>query len=235
MKSRQILLNTAQRENKMKSFAQYLTETRQTFDYRIKICGDITAEQVNELEAKLQQFDVIKMSEPKKTPIQKTLPDFPGVENESMSIIDVTFNYPTTPPQMIQIARLLGIDPNRMCVQDTQYADSIDEERAKYEAQADPLLGSDYEPNSSESQEASEYYGADPYKRKVVGNEYSSDFTIAGGADPDVFPSGPLYTTDYPNSTDSPIMGTNKIPKVTSSAGDSAPENRKDGPPGKNK
>jgi hypothetical protein len=30
-------------------------------------------------------------------------------------------------------------------------------------------------------------------------------------------------------------MGTNKIPVVTSSAGNSAPENRKNGPPGRNK
>lgn len=218
----------------MKSFAQYLTETRQTFDYRIKICGDVDAKFINELEEKLQQFDVITMTEPKKTPIQKVLPDFPGVENESMSIIDVTFNYPATPPQMIQIARLLGLDPNRMLIQQAAYADSIDQERAEYEAQANPVLGADYEPDTAESKEANEYYAADPYKRQVINNEYSSDFTIAGGADPDIFPSGPLYTTDYPNSTDSPIMGTNKIPKVTSSAGDSAPENRKNGPPGKN-
>ena len=30
-------------------------------------------------------------------------------------------------------------------------------------------------------------------KEKVVGNEYSSDFTIAGGADSDALPKGPLY------------------------------------------
>ena len=56
----------------MKSFAQYLVETRQTFDYRIKILGDVDAELINALEEKLQQFDVVKMTEPKKTPIQKT-------------------------------------------------------------------------------------------------------------------------------------------------------------------
>ena len=214
----------------MKSFAQYLTETRQTFDYRIKICGDVDAKFINELEEKLQQFDVITMSEPKKTPIQKTLPDFPGMENESMSIIDVTFNYPATPPQMIQIARLLGLDPNRMLIQQAAYADSIDQERAEYEAQANPVLGADYEPDTAESKEANDYYAADPYKRQVINNEYSSDFTIAGGK------TAPAeYNTDKPAGKDSPIMGTNKIPKVTSSAGDSAPENRKNGPPGKNK
>ena len=221
----------------MKSLSQYLTEAKQTFDYKIYILGDVEADVLNDLEEKLQQFDVLKMSQPKKTPIQKTLPVFPEAENESMSIIDVSFNYPATPPQMIQIARLLGMDPNAIRIQQSTYADSIDAEREGYEEQPNPVLGSDEgeQPESKASKEASEYYAADPYTRKVIGNEYSSDFTIAGGADPDVFPKGPLYTTGYPNSTTSPIMGTNKIPVVTSSAGNSAPENRKNGPPGRNK
>ena len=67
----------------MKSFAQYLIETRQTFDYRIKILGDCEPELINALEEKLQQFDVVKMTEPKKTPIQKVLADFPDAENDS--------------------------------------------------------------------------------------------------------------------------------------------------------
>ena len=83
---------------------------------------------------------------------------------------------------------------------------------------------------SSESKKASEYYAADPYKREIINNEYSSDFTIAGGKTPPA-----KFNTDTPNSVDSPIMGTNKIPVVKSSNGSSAPENRKDGPPGKNK
>jgi len=28
----------------MKTFSQYLTESEKTFDYRIKICGDVNAE-----------------------------------------------------------------------------------------------------------------------------------------------------------------------------------------------
>ncbi len=47
------------------------------------------------------------------------------------------------------------------------------------------------EPESSESKKASEYYAADPYKREIVGNEYSSDFTIAGGKTPPA-----KFTTD---------------------------------------
>ena len=216
----------------MKSLSQYLTEAKQTFDYKIYILGNVEADVLNDLEEKLQQFDVLKMSQPKKTPIQKTLPVFPEAENESMSIIDVSFNYPATPPQMIQIARLLGMDPNAIRIQQSTYADSIDAEREGYEEQPNPVIGSEEgeQPESKVSKEASEYYAADPYKREVVGNEYSSDFTIAGGKTPPA-----EFNTDFPIGEKSPIMGTNKIPVIKASNGSSAPENRNDGPPGKNK
>ena len=216
----------------MKSFAQYLVETRQTFDYRIKILGDVDAELINALEEKLQQFDVMKMTEPKKTPIQKVLPDFPEAENDSVTFMDVTFNYPATPPQITQMAELLGMNPNHMIIQTQEYVNSVEEERKGYEDQPNPVLGTEEgeQPESSESKKASAYHAADPYKREVVGNEYSSDFTIAGGKTPPA-----KFTTDYPNGVDSPIMGTNKIPVVKASNGSSAPENRKNGPPGKNK
>ena len=216
----------------MKSFAQYLVETRQTFDYRIKILGDVDAELINALEEKLQQFDVVNMTEPKSTPIQKVLPDFPEAENDSVTFMDVTFNYPATPPQITQMAELLGMNPNHMIIQTQEYVNSVEEERKGYEDQPNPVLGTEEgeQPESSESKKASAYYAADPYKREVVGNEYSSDFTIAGGKTPPA-----KFTTDYPNGVDSPIMGTNKIPVVKASNGSSAPENRKNGPPGKNK
>ena len=103
----------------------------------------------------------LRCSQPKKTPIQKTLPVFPEAENESMSIIDVSFNYPATPPQMIQIARLLGMDPNAIRIQQSTYADSIDAEREGYEEQPNPVIGSEEgeQPESKVSKEASEYYG----------------------------------------------------------------------------
>ena len=63
-----------------------------------------------------------------------------------------------------------------------------------------------------------------------MGNEYSSDFTIAGGKTPPA-----EFNTDFPIGEKSPIMGTNKIPVIKASNGSSAPENRNDGPPGKNK
>ena len=193
----------------MKNFAQYLVETKQTFDYRIKIAGDITSEQMNQLEKSLAQFDVIKMSEKKSTPVMKTLPDFPAFENERLTHMDVSFNYPATEQGMRQVCELLGMDPNRVLMQQREYAEKLDQEREKYEAQPESVLAdTDFPGPDAEQTELKDDYSADPMDNEVVvKNEYKSDFTIAGGNTPKA-----KTTSDYPEQTKSPIGGTNKIP-----------------------
>ena len=196
----------------MKSFTEYLVETKQTFDYRIKIAGDVDKNTINELEKKLAQFDVVKMSDAKTTPVMKTLPDFPQFENERCTHMDVTFNYPATHPQIVQIAKLLGMDPNRVIIQQRDYADKLDKERENYDAQPESVLADDEHPETNAEQKAAkEDYSADPMEKDVVvQNEYKSDYTIAGGATPKA-----KTTSDYPEQTKSPIGGTNKIPDPT--------------------
>jgi len=193
----------------MKSFAEYLVETKQTFDYRIKIAGEVDKDTVNELEKKLQQFDVIKMTDPKTTPVMKTLPDFPDMENDRCTHFDVTFNYPATDPQIKQIAKLLNMDPNKMIIQQRDYADRLDAEREKYEAQPESVLtDTDFPDPDAEQKALSDDYSAAPDQHEVVvKNEYKSDFTIAGGTTPKA-----KTTSDYPMNNDSPMSKQNKIP-----------------------
>ena len=80
----------------MSTFKDYLTESVKSYDYKIKVAGDIDKDFANKLESALAKFDVAKMSTGKKTPIM-TLPlDFPALSNEQVTIFDVTTNYPTT-------------------------------------------------------------------------------------------------------------------------------------------
>ena len=53
----------------MKTFHQYLAESERTYDYRIKILGDAAPDFVKNLEDKLKQFDIVKISKPKTTPV----------------------------------------------------------------------------------------------------------------------------------------------------------------------
>jgi len=78
----------------MSTFKDYLTESTKSYDYKIKVAGTIADDFASRMETALQKFEVAKMSAGKKTPIM-TLPlDFPQLSNESVTIFDVTTNYP---------------------------------------------------------------------------------------------------------------------------------------------
>ena len=84
----------------MSTFKDYLTESTKSYDYKIKIAGEPKDIDKNALETALQKFDLAKMAAGKSTPIM-TLPlDFPRLSNESVTIFDVTTNYPESPRVM---------------------------------------------------------------------------------------------------------------------------------------
>ena len=49
----------------MKTFKQYLTESEQTYSYKIKIAGGCDADKLKEIENAMGKYDIIKMSDPK--------------------------------------------------------------------------------------------------------------------------------------------------------------------------
>ena len=84
----------------MSTFKQYLSESAKSYDYKIKVAGDSKDIDKNRLEPALQKFELAKMSAGKTTPIM-TLPlDFPSLSNESVTIFDVTTNYPASAREM---------------------------------------------------------------------------------------------------------------------------------------
>ena len=101
----------------MSTFKDYLTEAVKSYDYKIKIAGDPKDIDKNALETALQKFDLAKMSAGKSTPIM-TLPlDFPNLSNESVTIFDVSTNYPESPRVMHEyLSDLLRIPMTHMVV-----------------------------------------------------------------------------------------------------------------------
>ena len=101
----------------MSTFKDYLTESSKSYDYKIKIAGDPKDIDKNALETALQKFDLASMSAGKSTPIM-TLPlDFPRLSNESVTIFDVTTNYPESPRVMHEyLSDLLRIPMTHMVV-----------------------------------------------------------------------------------------------------------------------
>jgi len=92
----------------MKSLKQYIVESVHTYNYTIKIAGDVDKSFIDLFKYNLKKFDPVKISEPTSTPIQKDPYGFPNLSNQSVTIIKAEFRYPATEPMIQQIAQLLG-------------------------------------------------------------------------------------------------------------------------------
>ena len=101
----------------MSTFKEYLIESAKSYDYKIKIAGDIDKDFATKMETALGKFEVAKMSAGKKTPIQSLPLDFPQLKNESVTIFDVTTNYPASVREMKEyIADYMRISPAHVVV-----------------------------------------------------------------------------------------------------------------------
>lgn len=116
-----------------KSFKEYLLESKQNYEFKIKIVGDVDKEQADKLESALVRFKVESFSEGKRTPIQKSQVDFPDYENTEVTIFDVSLAYPATSNQLRDIvAAALDITHDEVKIRNTKEQEE-DELNAKYE------------------------------------------------------------------------------------------------------
>jgi hypothetical protein len=198
----------------MKNFQQYLAESERTYNYRIKIVGDVAPDFVKQLEEKLAQFDVVKISKPKTTPVQLQPADFPKHSNDSVTSMDVEFRYPAIEPQIKQIAQLLFLDPNRIIMLTTPHEEGMDSERERVKDENKNLLtDTDYPAPDAEQKALSADYSAPYDEHAVLKNAYRSDFTVAGGKTPKA-----ETTNDLPMGNNSPMTRVKRPPRPATGA-----------------
>jgi hypothetical protein len=150
----------------MESFKKYLAESTRTYSYRLKIVGEVDQKLLQLIEINLQKFSIVKMGDPRTTPIQKTLKDFPDSENDRVTIVDVEFRYPVIEPFVKQMARLLGMDENRVRMVSMEHddADAAQAEQFANIQSHSPLLN--HEELEDQGKEASKEY-ADSYLGRI--------------------------------------------------------------------
>ena len=101
----------------MSTFTKYLTESTKTYEYKVKIAGDIEKGFANRLETACQKFEVQKLSAGKKTPIQSLPLDFPAIKNESVTIFNLSTSYPVSVRELKEyIADYMRISPAMVVV-----------------------------------------------------------------------------------------------------------------------
>jgi hypothetical protein len=187
----------------MKTFVDYLTESKKTFDYRIRIAGELSSDQLKHLEDALAKYDPVSMTKPKKTPVQKSPMGFDGILNEPVHIIDATFNYPATPQEITAIWHSMGGDPNRIRINTQAYMDGLEQQLA--DTEVSPLLTKDLpNPNAKQKAASKAHASAEVIQNSADG----AKFEIAGGR------TAPATTTnELPMGTKSPFTKLTRPPK----------------------
>jgi hypothetical protein len=132
----------------MKSFKEYLTESKKIYEFKVKIAGDCPKDCSAQLKTALQQFHVGSVSAGKSTPIQERQSEFPEHKNVGMTIFDVTTDYPATSLQIRDmVADRLGLAHANVKVK--SFAEEREHEinHANDERTGKALVGSEQEPS----------------------------------------------------------------------------------------
>lgn len=86
----------------MKTYRDYLAESKKTFSYRVKVADcDLTPEIREKLESTLDAYQLINITKPKSMPITRYR-EFPTLGPVSCNQFEVEFNYPCLADQVRQ-------------------------------------------------------------------------------------------------------------------------------------
>lgn len=203
----------------MRSLKQFIFESRHIYEVIIQIVGDIDSNKMELFKYNLKKFDPVEISGPTTTLIQKEPFGFPEHSNESVSIIKAKFRYPATEPMVKQMARLMGMDENRVRLMGADHAESLEQEAERLEQQSSdsPLLEKDY-PNDEKAKEAAKAYG-ESYLSSI--KEFRSEIKIDYAGEKTKQAFDPFKPEDYMKEmgNESPMSKINRPERPKTGAG----------------
>ena len=125
----------------MKSFKEYLIESKQTYDFKIKIAGECPEKCAETIKAALSKYDVFSVSKGTRTPIQETHFDFPEEKNIEVTTYEVCLNYPANSPEILNaVASVLNKTESVIRVRNAEEEAEILLNHANDEASGEALL-----------------------------------------------------------------------------------------------
>ena len=183
----------------MKKFTDYLLESAKTYEFRIKVAGDVTAAQVATMKELLGKFKLNSFKKAGKTPIQSLPLDFPKIKNAEVCIYDVILDYPATSWELHEyLSSNLSITKDALVVR--KPGEASEEYQVPVEKRETALL---LDPNYTESPNVQfeEFYG-DKYNSGFV-KELNDILKLQRKARGEEIPESPaaIYNTDTDANT----------------------------------
>lgn len=135
----------------MKSFKEYLTESKKVFEFKVKVAGSCPKDCAKLIKGALSEFKVENCSAGKSTPIQETQVDFPSHKNIGVTVFDVSVSYPATSVQLRSlIAEATGLSADCIKVRTIGEEAEVELNHAHDNLSGEALLGKDYESSNNQ-------------------------------------------------------------------------------------
>lgn len=194
----------------MKNFKRYFNEVTgaKKWDFRIKIAGNVTEEQVNLLRALLNKYQVSEFKKVGTTPIQSLPLDFPKIKNSEVTIFETILDYPTTQFELRDyLANSLGFSKDAMVVR--RPGEDLEAYQEPQEPREGALLA-DSEYKEAENANFEDYYG-DKYNTSFL-KELNDVLKLQRKARGEEIPTETKakYNTDDTTNNKSPINSSKK-------------------------
>lgn len=129
----------------MKSFKEYLTESKKVYEFKVRFAGEVNPDGLKKIKSALEQFKLEGCTAPRRTPIHESPIDFPALKNTNVTIFDVTLGYPTTSVQVKSAIASAGFAESQISVRSVKEEEEVTLNHEHDEKSGEALLGKDYE------------------------------------------------------------------------------------------
>ena len=140
----------------MSTFKEYLSESVKTYEFKIKIAGDLPEGFDKAMKTALMKYDCASVSKGKRIPIQEAPLDFPSLKNMNVTIFDIECRYPTTPQTLTEyLADQLKLSHVNIRVRNTREQENIDdgvEAMNRIGTSTEAILNKPYDDESAQDQ-----------------------------------------------------------------------------------
>jgi hypothetical protein len=144
----------------MKTFKEYLTESKKVYSFKIKIAGELPENFEKNCKERLDSCKVASFSKVTETPIQALPLDFPDHPNTEVTVFEVVCEYPITAPEIASHLKETGIPESCFRVRGSNEPTEQEQVLAQAEPTGEALLD-DTEYKEAGKIKHKDYFGDD--------------------------------------------------------------------------
>ena len=146
----------------MKTFKEYLSESKKTYSFKVKIAGELPEGFADDLKARLDNRVIMQFEQLKTTPVTEVPHEFPELKNMEVHTFDVMTEYPLTPTEIEKEIFEMGCcEAGYYKVRNSASPTEIDQITAGDNADYEGALLHDNQYNDGQKVKHKDYFGDD--------------------------------------------------------------------------